>query len=767
MAVYDYIVNALSGNSVRVFFAEEVLEQDALDISRYYFNAITPGAYLPRIIKITPFSSDRRQYQITFDRDLTHSSIYSFIIKKMPSIEGNKIRSSAHNFNTYSLSGPVLLGAFLSVRGCVDLVFDRSVGPYSASASVDLCSSTNQVSMTQVSWDSSIPENNLRFTVPATIDPDQNWYVNASSVYDISTNYITSGVVYLSVPNSVPRPLTFAQVNQLQVIDSFITNWEREQNVINVRVFFNFALSSRSASDPLNYLAYQINTHPTPDDYFYVTSGPAFDLTSLITVLNDLKSKFSSHVKAPQVHLSNSLSLVLPPDASDATSAAVLLNGLIQEYESHRLSEDLHNSKDPANVAPFGIATSSDIPGMLSLTNTLVASYNRHIGVAYQLNLTSFGLVPEITSTGSLESNRVDSDFVWYVDLRYNSLSPKSQIVVGCTVESSDGLSTTSIFDYTGVTFPRPADHRASPIGHSYKSHTSLVLKTDSDISLPLDEVEISKPGGFPFTRRARVSTSFPAAFWALQESWIQYDNHRVIQSHLNTDAYNTVDLSDLPTESTFIDSVNLLLTKFNSHRTGSLFHGLSDSYPLPLVPATDIESATVLLVLIRQAINAHTMNPGLHVGSSEAWLSAPNFDSVHLDTGCLKIGELYNFSFKVMKSAEYLTQPSGFSIDSDIIYNFSSVGYMPSVASVVPLNAVSVFNTTPGFTSDSVEIFFDKPMDTLSISGLNITGSGIFIQDKRWISDFSAKINVANMRNTSYSLEALVTDIAGNQVAT
>lgn len=72
---------------------------------------------------------------------------------------------------------------------------------------------------------------------------------------------------------------------------------------------------------------------------------PAFDLVSLIPLLNGMKLSYNAHLTKAGVHVTNDVvNPVLSPDASDLDTSVVLLNDILSMYELHRVSQGVHSN---------------------------------------------------------------------------------------------------------------------------------------------------------------------------------------------------------------------------------------------------------------------------------------------------------------------------------------------------------------------------------------------------------------------------------------
>jgi hypothetical protein len=302
-------------------------------------------------------------------------------------------------------------------------------------------------------------------------------------------------------------------------------------------------------------------------------------------------------------------------------------------------------------------------------------------------------------------------------------------------------------------------------LGQEFTSSDHVKILTDNAVGLVSTSDLVVDSNGDATPVLVSTAYSLPSLFWALQEAWIQYNNHRLYQSHAALDTINTVTVGNMPTPNTIIDSVNALLYKFNAHRTSPQWHGIGDISSLALTPATSLDGAYLLLRTIRESINAHTNNAGLHLGDSQSYISAPLEDSLVLNLKGQKVAESYDFSTRLVVKTNYpINQTTNYR--SGLLLSFLGVGRLPFLTSAIPLPAVSLYRENPGFTSDSVQVFFSKPMKTSELDLLTISGGTVTVTNKAWTSDYSAELNVLEMTNTTYSVSATgLTDVYGNQV--
>jgi hypothetical protein len=766
----DYIVHPLTERSVRVYFQDIISPSAAAIISYYNLVSITPG-FLPSIVSITPYSTDGRQYQISFDNPISYSATYSLVIDGLVSVNGFSVTTAGHNFTATISGGPVILGAFLSIRECIDVVFDRDVGPYSIGATGTLSNGVLAVPMVQVPWSSAIPSKNLRFTIPIAAPAGDDWFITARTPRDIAGNGRIS-TVKVSIPSSIPRPLTYAGAGTtLQILDAHVTNCLKYYQANNIRVYFNFALNF-SAINPVNYSIEQVFTHPSEDNFNFITAPDPLpgDLPALIILCNDIKSKINAHYTAPQVHLINDPNVITSPNATDQPTCGSILIQAVSSYKLHILSETFHNSKDGVNVINL-----SGNPDPLNLNNLIVFSivlkslFNTHILPSFPVPPSFSTIMGPLTGDYAINSNNpIDSDHTWSVDIRANSLSPKTSYILQCTVTSSDGISTTNPAT-TGQVLVSPCSSTLVPLSINNEGVQTVKYLLNKNVSSVDSEIAIVS-GFDQYSATVNPGISPAAALWMLTELWIEYDAHRLYQPHYLTDNANFINIFNIPNILSFINSANEFLNTFGAHRSGAEYHGLPDINDYPALPATTYAEALILVYALRRAFVKHTLEASLHVGSREKWVSAPEHDMIVLQTPIQRISQEYTTETSVVSDFTYLDDPNTFDFYDTLNLSFIGRGADPEVAAVIPIDAVSYYRENPSFTSDVLEVYLDKQMSQGDLSLVTVTpavpGPTPVIKKRIWNSSTSFTLNVSGTNPIFYILNASsLEDEAGNPV--
>ncbi len=154
----------------------------------------------------------------------------------------------------------------------------------------------------------------------------------------------------------------------------------------------------------------QINVHGTNDTLNPVTALDAFDLSSSIVLINNLKTRYLAHIALvgapPPVHqVADTVDILYLPNSHDLPSAYLLVNEIRARYEEHRqnrlyhlISDDVNRTLlDPVlvitgsgpNIGPFSWTISDPRLGMVAndssdvsvLVNSLPASTDAVFGL--------------------------------------------------------------------------------------------------------------------------------------------------------------------------------------------------------------------------------------------------------------------------------------------------------------------------------------------------------------------------------------------------
>lgn len=113
------------------------------------------------------------------------------------------------------------------------------------------------------------------------------------------------------------------------------------------------------------------NVHYVDDVFNIITTPVAYDLSTAITLINDIRSKYAAHITnfGGAFHDAPDLRNVTHyPAATGMESARLLANELRSKYMEHRLERLIHQMSDPNNYVSEGsVQTVTDVyPGLLT-----------------------------------------------------------------------------------------------------------------------------------------------------------------------------------------------------------------------------------------------------------------------------------------------------------------------------------------------------------------------------------------------------------------
>lgn len=788
---FDFRAHQLTSRRVRILFGFPVTDT-ALDLAHYSFAAVVPPTtYVPAAESVEFYDERRRAVVITFAERLTTGMDYSVGVDGVVYETGETILNGSRNFTANVTDPPRAVGAFLSKRGAVDIVFDRPVGPYSALASFSIRDAAGGPSfaMTQLTWSGEgVPDTTLRATFPPTTPTADAFVIDFSGVSDVSMNP-SSGTVPLTLALRSPAPYSYADLTQLQLIDAYVTDVSSDYlRTATVRVFFSCPVLDADVVG--NWTLTMDGPHPETDTVDAVAAPDATDLASLLTLSNDLKAKLNAHLVIDQVHVvPDPGNAVTSPDAVDLASAATLINEMQSRLLSHFSNRRSHLYPD--TVHPFLPLTvgPADLSLAISVANLLLkANYNAHLAAAYPLSFSSVYSPPigqiQAYSREAVADRAfdVDSPHTYYADLHVFMDVDAPAVNVLASLTSEDGGSVTSTLDYTGSISARAASAPASVRSHLVRLDEAVEVRFDREIRLSSGSpISVLGPDGSGIPAETGVSATLRSALWAYNNALEAYRYHIIpgAAGHQDPDFSNLVSPSDyavLPLSSA-IASVNDFRQKLTSHLSSAIFHFHPDPDTVRAPEATDSESLIALIADIRRVVSGHNVRVGPHSTPGYRMASASLFDVLrsgvrrmrdglaHSMSGILSDGYVYNGlprSPPPSEAEERLHR-------TVLSLQFTGLAVRPSLASAVPRTAIVLEEDfSLGLGSDAVEVFFSKPMHRVPLdsSNLPVTGGSIQQKETGWTSPVTAEAVVLRMETIPYSVTAVgLTDEAGNPV--
>jgi len=791
----DFRAHQLTSTAFRVLFSGGVSES-ALDPSVYSLSSLAPpgSAHVPSIVSAEFYDELDDSVVLTVDAPLTTSTDYSVTVSSVQMQSGDFLLGVSRSFTANVVDPPRAIGAFLSKRGEVDVLFDRPVGPFSASASFSIADAAGgpQIAMVQAAWaPEGIPDTTLRLVLPAGTPTAESFVIATSGVTDISLNQ-SSETVPLTLSLRSPSPYSLADLTQLQIIDAYVTDVSPDFfRTANVRVFFSCPVSGATSAGSWSVAA--TGAHPALDTVDLVTAPAAHDLPSLIALLNQLRTAYNSHVATTdQVHVAplsvTSADAVAAPPATDLASAVFLLNGLLAGVSDHYARPRVHLYQDTVNAFSEDPVGPSDLAGAIAAANVVATSYKTHIQAQYPLSFSSAYQPPIGPITAYCQESvpglamDVSGPFTYFADLRVVLDSEVPGVVVGATLTSEDGGSHCVPSDYTGSIVARPGDSPPSITSCLVSVDRWVDLRADKGVSVLSDSpVVVVGRDGVALPTSQSVLSSLPALLWAYNQALESYRQHIVpgAAGHQTEDVVNVVVPSDyafLPVPSA-IAAANSVRLKVLAHMASATIHYQADPSSLVAPEATDLDSLVALVSDLTMVLSSHLVRVGPHVYAGYRMVSAPVFDTVRLSTHLMLDGSPSRAVGSLLGSYVYnglprSPAPSVPSLRSRVValdVPFVALAVRPSLASALPQSGLS-FDPVRGpvLGADQVLSFFSKPMREVPVTqDVLQLGSGPFsFLGGSWVSPILASVVVTKMQPVSYSLSAVgLTDQAGNPV--
>jgi hypothetical protein len=790
----DTRAHQLTSTAFRVLFGAQVTDS-ALDLSVYSLASLAaPGtAYVPALLSVEFYDELEDSVVLTLDAPLTTTKQYSVLVSSVDTVYGPSIVGLSASFVANVVDPPRAVGAFLSKRGEVDVLFDKPVGPFSSAATFFIADAAGGPShaMTQSPWaPESIPVTTLRLQLPAGTPTANAFVVETSGVTDVSMNS-SSETVPLTLAVRSPLPYSRADLVQLQLTDAFVTDVSSDfLRTANVRVFFSCPVSGAGVTGAWSVAA--SGAHLFPDATDTVSAPPATDLPTLIALLNQLRTAFDGHVVIDQVHSAPEkvtvLDSVIAPVATDLPSAAVLLNALLLSVPSHYARPRAHLYPDSINSFSLHPVGPSDLLGACAAANVVSVSYRTHIMSEYPLRFSTAYRAPVgpiVTYCQATSPNLaldVSGPYTYFADLKVLLDTEAPSVHVRATLTSEDGGSSCTPSDYTGSIVARPGGSPAIVTSTLVTVDRWVDVRTDRDVSLLAGfPVSIVGQDGLEIPTDPSVLGSLAALLWAYNQALESYRQHIIpgAAGHQTNDVINTVALSDygtLPLAGA-ISSANSVRQKIVAHMASATIHYHADPSSLTAPEAFDLESYTVLIADMTQVLAGHLVRVGPHVYAGYRMVSAPVFDTVRLASPFMLDGSSSRVVGRIQDSYVYNgppvvpapSVPAYRSHVGPLDVPFVALAVPPSLASALPVSGLS-FDPVRGpvLGSDSVQAFFSKPMREVPVTALNlpITGGSIRTLGSGWVSPVLASLAVTKMDPILYAVTAVgLTDLAGNGV--
>jgi hypothetical protein len=781
-------VHQLTSRTIRVFFGIRVTSS-ALLLADYGLIAINPSDTVVPAMEFIEFYDEKHDsVLIRFFNTLTSGKDYSLSITDVVLETGDTVINAARNFTANVLDPPRAIGAFLSKRGFIDILFDKAVGQNSGAAIFEIRDSVGGpgVPMIQASWGpEDILDTILRIQLPTGMPIAEAYIIDFTDVIDVSLNS-SSESIPLTLKLRSSTPYSYSNLTQLQLIDAYVTDVSSDYlRTSTIRVYFNCPVLD--SVNELNWTIAALGAHPRSDIINYVTFPDANDEASLISLVNDIKATFNAHLVLEQVHNKYDVkSKILSPDAGDLLTAIDLLTELQIKYLTHLAAFGIHLYNDTINkFNVVSIPTSGPQSLILAIqvaNENLKPALNSHLLPEYSLEFSNEYGAPlgPITSYASEiipdSAFDVSGPFTYFADLHVILDVDIPDIHITANLQSEDSGSSTNPSDFTGSIIARSASTRALLTSILTNPSGSVNLDFDKELILISDvSIKYIGPTNIELSSQHSLSSSFPFVLWAYNNAVEAFNRHIVFTGHQQPDYVNTViptDYAVLPL-SGILDSINSIRAKIINHMSNSLFHYFADMDLIRYPIATDMVSFIALVSDIQRVLSAHTQRVGPHSVATPKIISAPLFNRYQSNLADVKDGTQYNIVGNLRSHYEWngLQFPV---IKHDTIsnvpvnINMTGIAIRPSLASAVPKSGVVFENNELKLEPDSVDIFFSKSMHKVPLTSSNIqlTGGDLQQKDSKWTSDSAASVVVAKMQIMTYNVTIVgLTDVAGNSL--
>jgi hypothetical protein len=416
---FGFTPHVLDSMTIRVLFDEPVT-QSALNPAAYSMLAVSGPVptYVPTVISVTFYDADQKSVALVVNNSLTFSAVYALSIVGVTSLLGNGVIPNAANFRANVPNGPIALGAYLSMRGMIDIYFDRPVGLTSpgATATIQASSSGTPQSLTLIPWNNSLLPNIVRFELNPTMDSASSYIISFSNIIDVSNNQ-SAGQIPLTLTLQAPTPYDYSTLSFPQIIDAWVNSVSNatsgyDQTTINV--FFNCPMWIHDITNISNWVVTQ-NGNPVTvlsvinwcsvfnnrvfsaidaETYFAQVVISATSPNRSYNISVTARSEDRAYTTNPSNYTGNINVSAL------ATSPRVIGNLTTISNTSVRFNQEIYLPSSTSITGPTGsVSTTSTIvssspQALVLMINDLMESYNQHITVPYGAG----HVVPDLTN---------------------------------------------------------------------------------------------------------------------------------------------------------------------------------------------------------------------------------------------------------------------------------------------------------------------------------------------------------------------------------
>ena len=751
MAEIGIFVHDLGSREIRVLFDVPVAEAES-----FTYLMTSSGGYVPMISNVSFYDADMMSVKITFEMALTNGQSYNLQV-----VDGSPVTTTPFTFMATDRDGPRILGAFQSLRGCVDVVCDRIVAPTSMSAVANLVAPAGSVPMSIVVPTPGQSLNVVRFRF-GSAPADSEFSIQYSNITDVPQNPCVAGEVPLTLAYDVNPASAFADLTRARAVFAQVADVNNADgfSTATIRVFFNCPMLATDVLDDLKWAVEQDSTSLGFSD--------AYDPVGRIV-------NFASTANAPFVTDQHTWFVDLHVGSnSTAYPFKISFDALLHPIRS----------EDGMSTVPTGFIMANPVvapPGVMSISSSLRGAVVRadcNIKT-WEEDATLLVDTPNVSTTIAVGSSGFSLPQPTVNVVSTINFPPAGSLWIA----TSDGMVRV---DYTGTS------GTDSFIGCTGGTGVMGIGGT-------VDSITVAA------TPHAAVSlsSSLPTMLWAFNNILHAYSVHIgdpslfpfLAAGHEALDTVNTVDPGDYATTmnlSTLITKANVFKAKLTAHMTSETFHYGQD-VGVDSIDAFDTASLINLLSDLRDRVTRHNLSAlyPRSFGFPEAGMipSYPMFHSfpgvgtisaslkdlivVSLDGGLN--GSTLTLDVPISKS----WRNNHLGIVDKISYGkirdgFTVVDSFPVMTSAVARPGYSLTVQGPYLLSDIVQLYLSKPMrkQVLTI-GTNITivGGSLSATDAGWLNDRTIFVQVSNMADIPYfiscpaDLVSGLRDVAGNLI--
>jgi hypothetical protein len=624
----------------------------------------------------------------------------------------------------------------LSVRGDVDIYFDRSVGPTSpaAVATIQAATAGTPQPLTLVTWTAAFGTNVLRFQLNPAMDTASAYTISFSNVIDGSNNS-SSSTIPLTLVLQAPQPYTYAVLTQAQVTDAWvesISNAPGGYNRAVIDVFFNCTMLH---SDIVNIANWTVTSNGSPVAVLSVSDWSS--ATDSLTF-----PAIDGHIYFAQVFVT----------ATTATAPYVV------QVTAH--SEDSSSVTNPGNytgsinVAP--LATPARVVGAQVTPTQAIVRLNQDVDLPSSVVVTvsSSTAIPGQSGTAAYVSSTSGNTatITGLAGMTYNSVLHTLTLSMANTPGNNGTFPIVQYLPSSSVVIANAAAF--APDGHngSIQWMENLV-----------------RPNGSVSTSSVAVAPSLQTLVLAITDLMLSFNQHVTAPygaGHLVPDVTNHFLVTDLPgpTLASVITAVNKVQQVYFNHASSIIYHNYPDPDLVTGPLAVDFPSAVILAEALITSFVAHNINVGVHVTAGVPLFSSKLFDTVSFNLNML---EGASYALTVQSQYSYIdvgehSVPTRFTASS----SFVGVAIPPYVASAIPKQGIVMTNNGVRFEQDAIIIFFSKVIQPAAAPNFVISPLGIQTMGFEWVNTRVLSLGVVDMQTAQYMLDVYgVQDPYGNAI--